>query len=154
MIHIALLEPKIPQNTGNVIRISANTGFTLHLIGPIDFRFDDKHLARAGLDYHDLAKVVLHSDYALFSAEMQNHRIWGLTTKGTRYYHQVEFQSEDILLFGSETAGLPQYVRSDLGEQHLLRIPMMPNNRSMNLANTVALASYEAWRQLSFDGAT
>lgn len=151
MIHIALYEPKIPQNTGNIIRLIANTGFTLHLIGPLDFQFDDKNLKRAGLDYHDLAKVKIYSGYDEFKAAMGAKRIFALTTKAQQYYHNIAYQADDVLLFGSETSGLPEVVRDELRET-LIRIPMMPNNRSMNLANTVALTSYEAWKQLGFTG--
>lgn len=151
MIHIALYEPKIPQNTGNIIRLIANTGFTLHLIGPLDFQFDDKNLKRAGLDYHDLAKVKIYGGYEEFKAAMGDKRIFALTTKAQQYYHNIQYQAEDVLLFGSETSGLPEAVRDELRET-LIRIPMMPNNRSMNLANTVALTSYEAWKQLGFVG--
>lgn len=153
MLHIALFEPKIPQNTGNIIRLTANTGFHLHIIGPIDFKFDDKNLKRAGLDYHDLANVTIHDGYDKFLRALDGRRIFGLSTKGTKYYHEISYRPEDILLFGSETSGLPPNVRDSLGVDNLLRIPMKPNNRSMNLANTVALTSFEAWRQLGFSGA-
>jgi len=153
MLHIALFEPKIPQNTGNIIRLTANTGFSLHIIGPIDFKFDDKNLKRAGLDYHDLANVRIHDGYENFLKALDGRRILGLSTKGTKYYHEIEYRPEDILLFGSETSGLPPSVRDSLGADNLLRVPMKPNNRSMNLANTVALTSFEAWRQLGFSGA-
>ena len=152
-ISIALFEPKIPQNTGNIIRLAANTGFSLHLIGPIDFEFDDKNLKRAGLDYHDMADVRIYLNFEDFKSKNQGKRIWALTTKGTRFYHEVDYKSDDILLFGSETSGLPESVRLELHEQ-LIRVPMAKgniNNRSLNLANTVALVSYEAWRQLGFD---
>lgn len=152
-ISIALFEPKIPQNTGNIIRLAANTGFSLHLIGPIDFEFNDKNLKRAGLDYHDMADVKIYSNYSEFKSSNQGKRIWALTTKGKRFYHEVSYKSDDILLFGSETSGLPEAVRSELADQ-LIRVPMAKgnvNNRSLNLANTVALVSYEAWRQLGFE---
>lgn len=152
-ISIALFEPKIPQNTGNIIRLAANTGFSLHLIGPIDFEFNDKNLKRAGLDYHDMAEVKIYSNFEDFKSKNEGKRIWALTTKGTKFYHEVDYKSDDILLFGSETAGLPEEIRSELREQ-LIRVPMAKgniNNRSLNLANTVALVSYEAWRQLGFD---
>lgn len=153
MLHIALFEPKIPQNTGNIIRLTANTGFSLHLIGPLTFRFDDKNLQRAGLDYHDLANVTIHDDYDQFILAIGERRIMGLSTRGAKYYHEVQYKAEDVLLFGSETSGLSDRVRESVGIDNLLRIPMMPNNRSMNLANTVALTSFEAWRQLGFVGA-
>ncbi|HSH88222.1 MAG TPA: tRNA (cytidine(34)-2'-O)-methyltransferase [Methylophilus sp.] len=152
LISIALFEPKIPQNTGNIIRLAANTGFSLHLIGPIDFEFNDKNLKRAGLDYHDMAEINIYSNYDEFRTKNEGRRIWALTTKGTKFYHDVQFKTADILLFGSETSGLPDSVRSQLHDQ-LIRVPMCKgnvNNRSLNLANTVALVSYEAWRQLGF----
>jgi tRNA (cytidine/uridine-2'-O-)-methyltransferase len=152
-ISIALFEPKIPQNTGNIIRLAANTGFSLHLIGPIDFEFNDKNLKRAGLDYHDMAEVKIYLNFEDFKSKNQFKRIWALTTKGTKFYHQINYKSDDILLFGSETAGLPEVIRSELCD-HLIRVPMAKgniNNRSLNLANTVALVSYEAWRQLGFE---
>jgi len=153
-ISIALFEPKIPQNTGNIIRLAANTGFSLHLIGPIDFEFSDKNLKRAGLDYHDMADVKIYQNFDDFKSKNEGKRIWALTTKGTKFYHQIDYQDDDVLLFGSETAGLPDSVRSELRDR-LIRVPMAKgnvNNRSLNLANTVALVSYEAWRQLGFDG--
>lgn len=152
LISIALFEPKIPQNTGNIIRLAANTGFSLHLIGPIEFEFNDKNLKRAGLDYHDMAEINIYSNYDEFRTKNEGRRIWALTTKGTKFYHDVQFKTDDILLFGSETSGLPDSVRSQLQDQ-LIRVPMFKgnvNNRSLNLANTVALVSYEAWRQLGF----
>lgn len=150
MLHIALYEPKIPQNCGNIIRLAANGGFTLHLIGEIAFKFDDKNLMRAGLDYHDIAEMKVHASYQDFLDTIKPARVFALTTKGKNFYHEVTYQAGDVLLFGSETAGLPDEVREAVGQAHLLRIPMLPNNRSMNLANTVALVSFEAWRQLGF----
>ncbi len=153
-ISIALFEPKIPQNTGNIIRLAANTGFSLHLIGPIEFEFTDKNLKRAGLDYHDMAEVKIYQNFDDFKSKNKGKRIWALTTKGTKFYHQIDYQDDDVLLFGSETAGLPESIRTELGDQ-LIRVPMANgnvNNRSLNLANTVALVSYEAWRQLGFHG--
>ena len=150
MLHIALYEPKIPQNCGNIIRLAANGGFYLHLIGEIAFKFDDKNLLRAGLDYHDIAEMKVHANYQNFLDSVKPNRVFALTTKGTHYYHQMSYQAGDALLFGSETAGLPEAIRQSVGQAHCLRIPMLPNNRSMNLANTVALVSYEAWRQLDF----
>jgi tRNA (cytidine/uridine-2'-O-)-methyltransferase len=150
MLHIALHEPKIPQNTGNIIRLVANTGFTLHLIGPLSFKFNDKNLRRAGLDYMDIADIKIHENYEKFLIEIGDHKIWALTTKATNYYQNAKFDAGDVLLFGSETSGLPKYVRDNICPDNLLRIPMRPNNRSMNLSNTVAIVSYEAWRQLDF----
>lgn len=150
MFHIALFEPKIPQNTGNIIRLAANNGCHLHLIEPLGFNFEDKNLRRSGLDYFDLANVKQYPDYATFAKAMQSHRIFAITTKGERYYHEVEYQAGDVFLFGSETAGLSADVHATIPETHKLRLPMLPNNRSMNLANTVAIVSFEAWRQHHF----
>lgn len=152
MFNIALFEPKIPQNTGNIIRLTANNGCNLHLIEPLGFDLEEKHLRRSGLDYFDLASVSRYPNYAVFLKAMQGHRILALTTKGTHLYNQIEYESGDVLLFGSETAGLPEDIHRTIAPNHQLRIPMKPNNRSMNLSNTVAIVSYEAWGQLGFDG--
>jgi tRNA (cytidine/uridine-2'-O-)-methyltransferase len=152
MFNIALYEPKIPQNTGNIIRLTANNGCQLHLIEPLGFNLEEKNLRRSGLDYLDLAKLSRYPDYPAFQVAMQGHRILALTTKGKKFYHQIEYQSGDVLLFGSETAGLPESIHQSIAPEYQLRIPMQPNNRSMNLSNTVALVSYEAWRQQGFPG--
>jgi len=154
MFNIALFEPKIPQNTGNIIRLTANNGCHLHLIEPLGFDLEEKNLRRSGLDYFDLAKLSLYPNYAAFIEAMQGHRIVALTTKGIRLYNQIEYQSGDVLLFGSETAGLPDAIHRTIPSDHQLRIPMKPNNRSLNLSNAVALVSYEAWAQLGFVGAS
>ncbi len=152
MLHIALFEPKIAPNTGNIIRLIANNGCWLHLIEPMGFRIDDAKMRRAGLDYHDMAKVSIHADYTAFLAAVPGQRIFAITTKGTRAYTEVSFQDEDVLLFGAETTGLAPEVMASIPEPDRLRIPMLPNNRSMNLSNAVAIVSYEAWRQLGFVG--
>ena len=152
MFNIALFEPKIPQNTGNIIRLVANNGCNLHLIEPLGFNLEEKNLRRSGLDYLDLAKLSRYQDYPTFLKTMQGHRLLAFTTKGKDFYHQIEYQPGDILLFGSETAGLPESIHQSITPEHQLRIPMQPNNRSMNLSNTVALVSYEAWRQQGFSG--
>lgn len=152
MFHIALFEPKIPQNTGNIIRLVANNGCHLHLIEPMGFDLEEKQVRRSGLDYKDLANVTRYPDYAAFNAAMQSRTIYAITTKGKRYYHEVKFKPDDVLLFGSETAGLSAEVHAQIPLEQKLRIPMFPNNRSMNLSNSVALVSYEAWRQIGFDG--
>ena len=152
MFNIALFEPKIPQNTGNIIRLVANNGCVLHLIEPLGFNFEDKNLKRSGLDYFDLANVRIHPDYATFAQAMQNQRIFAITTKGQRHYHEVAYQAGDVFLFGSETAGLTPNIHQSLPMSNQLRVPMMPNNRSMNLSNTVAIVTFEAWRQLGFVG--
>ena len=152
MLHIALFEPKIAPNTGNIIRLIANNGCRLHLIEPMGFRIDDAKMRRAGLDYHDLANVTIHPDYAAFLADVAGQRIFAITTKGNRAYTEVAYQDGDVLLFGAETTGLAPEVMATFDGQHRLRIPMLPNNRSMNLSNAVAIVSYEAWRQLGFVG--
>ena len=153
MFHIALHEPKIAPNTGNIIRLVANNGCHLHLIEPLGFDLEEKKLRRAGLDYRDLARVTRHADYAAFLEAVAGQRIFALTTKGQRSYADVVYRPGDVLLFGSETAGLPADIREALGPDHCLKVPMMADARSLNLSNTVALVSYEAWRQQGFTGA-
>lgn len=145
MLHIALFEPEIPPNTGNIIRLCANAGARLHLIKPLGFELGNKNLKRAGLDYHDLAKVQQHTDFNHLTK--LNQRIIACSTKGTTTYTDIDYQDEDILLFGPETRGLPQEI---LESYTTVRIPMAPNNRSLNLSNAVAIVLYEAWRQLGF----
>ncbi|WP_295874688.1 tRNA (cytidine(34)-2'-O)-methyltransferase [uncultured Zhongshania sp.] len=154
MFHIALHEPRIAPNTGNIIRLVANNGCHLHLIEPLGFDLEEKKLRRAGLDYADLARVSRHANYGSFLQEMAGRRIFALTTKGSRNYADAEFKADDVLLFGSETAGLPQNIRDDLGVEHCLKVPMIGTSRSLNLSNTVALVSYEAWRQVGFLGSS
>lgn len=153
MFHIALFEPRIAPNCGNIIRLAANNGCSLHLIEPFGFDFEEKKLRRAGLDYHDLANVSRYPDYAAFLQAMAGRRIIACTTKGSRPHTQVQYQADDVLLFGSETSGLPDAVRNAIPEEQRIRIPMMPDARSLNLANAVAIISYEAWRQQGFQGA-
>jgi len=152
MLHIALFQPQIAPNTGNIIRLAANNGCRLHIIEPMGFDFEEKKLRRAGLDYHDLANVSRYPDYAHFLQAMAGRRIYAITTKGSRFYHQVSYQSDDVLLFGSETSGLPDSVRDNLPAEQKIRIPMQAGARSLNLSNSVAIVSYEAWRQLQFAG--
>ncbi len=153
MLNIVLFEPEIPPNTGNIIRLAANTGCKLHLIEPLGFELDDKRLRRAGLDYHEFAGVTLHKDWDSFLATATQGQLYGLSTKGKRDYHQVRYRSGDYLIFGPETRGLPPEVRDQLGAQGLLRIPMLSQSRSLNLSNAAALVTFEAWRQLGFEGA-
>ena len=150
MFHIALYEPLIAPNTGNIIRLAANNGCHLHLIEPLGFKLDNKHLRRAGLDYHDLANVSLHNNYAAFLKGMGGKRILACTTRGNRHYDQIEYKKDDVLLFGSESHGLPEAVHQSLENAHRIRIPMRPGSRSLNLSNAVAIVSYEGWRQLGF----
>ena len=153
MLHVVLHTPQIPPNTGNVIRLMANTGFQLHLIEPLGFDLEVKQLRRAGLDYHDLANVQRHQDYQSFVDALEPARVFAITTKGRQRYTSVEFQQGDVLLFGSETSGLPSEVMQKVDEDNWLKIPMQENNRSLNLSNSVSIVVYEAWRQLGFDGA-
>jgi tRNA (cytidine/uridine-2'-O-)-methyltransferase len=168
MINIVLVEPEIPPNTGNIIRLAANTGCTLHLVEPLGFELDDKRLRRAGLDYDEWASVVRHKNWQAFlddavfndtagntssSAVTSAKQLFAISTKGTCSYTDVVFKENDFVIFGAETRGLPPEI---LGHEHIndvLRIPMQPHSRSMNLSNSVAVIVYEAWRQLDFKGA-
>ncbi len=150
MFNIVLFEPKIPQNTGNIIRLVANNGCSLHLIEPLGFDLQDKNLKRSGLDYFDLANVHIHPNYEAFIKTMGGNRIFAFTTKGTKFYNSVQYIAGDVLLFGSETSGLSRQVQDSVPMENQLRIPMKPTNRSMNLSNTVAIISYEAWAQNGF----
>ncbi|MBD3639855.1 MAG: tRNA (uridine(34)/cytosine(34)/5-carboxymethylaminomethyluridine(34)-2'-O)-methyltransferase TrmL [Marinobacter sp.] len=152
MLHVVLYEPEIPPNTGNIIRLCANTGCQLHLIEPLGFTLEDKQMRRAGLDYSEYATVKVHASYQAFLEAEQPSRLFGLTTKGSRLYHQVSYQDGDYLMFGPETRGLPVDVRESLPEAQRIRVPMRPESRSLNLSNTAALVVYEAWRQLGFSG--
>ncbi|HCK82375.1 MAG TPA: tRNA (uridine(34)/cytosine(34)/5-carboxymethylaminomethyluridine(34)-2'-O)-methyltransferase TrmL [Candidatus Competibacter sp.] len=152
MFDIVLFEPEIPPNTGNIIRLCANTGARLHLIRPLGFRFDDRQLRRAGLDYHEWAAVRLHRDLPAFLAELQPMRLFAFTTKGARHYHTVAYQPGDALLFGPETRGLPAAVLHGIPLEQRVRLPMRTAGRSLNLSNAVAIALYEAWRQHGFEG--
>ncbi|MCO4800251.1 MAG: tRNA (uridine(34)/cytosine(34)/5-carboxymethylaminomethyluridine(34)-2'-O)-methyltransferase TrmL, partial [Colwelliaceae bacterium] len=145
-----LFQPQIPPNTGNIIRLCANTGFRLHLIEPLGFDFDDKKLRRAGLDYHEFAATKRHKSFNAFVESEQPNRILAITTKATNYYGDVNFTQGDYLLFGSETAGLPEEVRQQIPDQDKIRIPMIKDSRSMNLSNATSVIIYEAWRQLGF----
>lgn len=153
MFHIVLYEPEIPANTGNIIRLCANTGAQLHLIKPLGFDLDDKKLRRAGLDYHEWVSVKVHDSLDRFIETVKPERIFALTTKGHRLFSNVDFKHQDALLFGPETRGLPETVRVGLGPERCLYLPMRTDVRSLNLSNTVAIVLYEAWRQLSFAGA-
>ncbi|MEZ5583173.1 MAG: tRNA (uridine(34)/cytosine(34)/5-carboxymethylaminomethyluridine(34)-2'-O)-methyltransferase TrmL [Candidatus Competibacteraceae bacterium] len=152
-LHVALFEPEIPPNTGNIIRLCANTGVQLHLIHPLGFILDDRRLRRAGLDYHEWAQVQEHVSLAEFLSQQRVARFFAFTTKGCRCYHEVTYRNGDVLLFGPETRGLPTRILSSIPEPQRLRIPMLSTQRSLNLSNAVAIAVYEAWRQLNFSGA-
>jgi tRNA (cytidine/uridine-2'-O-)-methyltransferase len=153
VFHIVLYEPEIPPNTGNIIRLCANTGAHLHLIHPLGFVLDDRRLRRAGLDYREWAEVRQHESFAAFKESTEPSRLYALTTRGRRCYAQADFRPGDALLFGPETRGLPSDLLHALPESQRLYIPMQPASRSLNLSNAVALVLYEAWRQNGFAGA-
>lgn len=152
MLKIVLYEPEIPPNTGNIIRLCANSGCSLHLIEPLGFDLDDKKMRRAGLDYREFADVMLYPSLAAFQAQHSQSRLFGCSTRGHVGYHEVTFEEGDALLFGPETRGLPQAVLEELGTQNVLRIPMRGDSRSLNLSNAVALVAYEGLRQRGFPG--
>jgi len=147
MIHIALYQPEIPPNTGNIIRLCANAGAKLHLIHPLGFRWEDKQLRRAGLDYHEFADIIHYENFEAFFEKNQTRRIFACTTKGSQCYWDVQFKDDDLLLMGPETRGLPEEVRSNFQG---IYIPMQPNSRSLNLSNATAVLLYEALRQVAF----
>jgi tRNA (cytidine/uridine-2'-O-)-methyltransferase len=147
-LNVVLYQPEIPPNTGNVIRLCANTGTHLHLIAPLGFELDDKRLRRAGLDYHEYAAVQVHPDLQTYADKHPNTRLFALTTKGKRLYSDMEFVQGDTLVFGPETRGLPDEVLDWIGRDQALRIPMLNTSRSLNLSNAVAVAVYEAHRQI------
>ncbi|MBA0036376.1 tRNA (uridine(34)/cytosine(34)/5-carboxymethylaminomethyluridine(34)-2'-O)-methyltransferase TrmL [Pantoea sp. BIGb0393] len=153
MLNIVLFEPEIPPNTGNIIRLCANTGFQLHLIEPLGFAWDDKRLRRAGLDYHEYTALKKHANYAAFIAAETPQRMFALTTKGTPAHSAVSYQKGDYLVFGPESRGLPAEMLDALPAEQKIRIPMMAESRSMNLSNAVSVVVYEAWRQLDYAGA-
>jgi tRNA (cytidine/uridine-2'-O-)-methyltransferase len=152
MLDVVLFQPQIPPNTGNIIRLCANTGFRLHLIEPFGFDLDDKKLRRAGLDYHEFAAIKRHKDYQAFIESEQPERVLAVTTKTTNYYGDIAFKPGDYLLFGSETSGLPEEVRQQIPDEDKIRIPMLKDSRSMNLSNATAVLIFEAWRQMGFKG--
>ncbi len=163
MLNIVLFEPEIPPNTGNIIRLCANTGCQLHLIQPLGFTWDDKRLRRAGLDYHEFANIKQHHDYNAFldseglcplnSQSPSGASLFALTTKGTPAHSNVRYCDGDYLMFGPETRGLPSYVLDNMPPEQKIRIPMLPDSRSMNLSNSVSVVVFEAWRQLGYPGA-
>ena len=155
MFNIVLVHPEIPPNTGNVIRLCANTGCRLHLVEPLGFSMADKHMRRAGLDYHEYANVMRHSSWEAFlhNANPARDRLFAMTTKGRTRTHDVAFRPADWLVFGSETQGLPPDIRLQFPPSQWLRLPMVAGQRSLNLSNAVAITTYEAWRQVGFDGA-
>jgi tRNA (cytidine/uridine-2'-O-)-methyltransferase len=152
-VHVVLFQPEIPPNTGNVIRLCANTGAALHLVKPLGFDLDDKKLRRAGLDYREYARVAVHDDLAAFIAAVAPRRLFAVSTRGGTRFDRVNYAADDALLFGPETRGLPQALLDDLPPEQRLRLPMRPGNRSLNLSNAVAVIVFEAWRQQDFAGA-
>jgi tRNA (cytidine/uridine-2'-O-)-methyltransferase len=157
MVAIVLVHPEIPPNTGNVIRLAANTGAELHLVKPLGFRLDDRELKRAGLDYHEYARLCVHRDWAACRTALEAHeaRRWlALTTRGARSLYDCAIAPGDVLVFGCETSGLPDPILAEFASEMRLRIPMRPGVRSLNLSNAVAVAVYEAWRQAAFEGAS
>ena len=151
MFNVILFQPEIPPNTGNIIRLCANSGAQLHLIRPLGFELDDKQLKRAGLDYHEYANMLVHDDLKACLGSLPDARLFAFTTKGSHLYHETHFLPGDAFLFGPESRGLPHDILEELPSERKLRLPMLPNNRSLNLSNTVAIAVYEAWRQCGFN---
>ena len=152
MFELILFQPEIPPNTGNIIRVCANTGTTLHLVHPLGFELDDRRMRRAGLDYHEFAAVQEHASLEACLHALGERRVFALSTRGRRNYAEVSYAAGDVFLFGPETRGLPQATLDALPPDQRLRIPMKPDNRSLNLSNSVAVVLYEAWRQLDFAG--
>ncbi|MDF3983739.1 tRNA (cytidine(34)-2'-O)-methyltransferase [Luteibacter sp. PPL201] len=153
MPHVILFRPEIPPNTGNVIRLCANTGATLHLIRPLGFELDDARLRRAGLDYHEFAHLSVHDDLAACLGSIGHPRVFAFSTRGKHLHTDVAYAPDDALLFGCETAGLPDDVLDAVPQGQRIRLPMRPGNRSLNLSNAVAVAVFETWRQAGFVGA-
>lgn len=154
MFHIILVCPEIPANTGNIIRLAANTGCTLHLVKPFSFELDDKRLRRAGLDYHEWAELQTHDNLeaAIAATGAPDERCFALSSKGERHIGEVEFQAGDCFIFGRETAGLREEEWAVIGREQAIRLPMLTTGRSLNLANSVAITVYEAWRQVDYQG--
>lgn len=150
MFDIVLYEPEIPPNTGNIIRLCANTGAKLHLVKPLGFSLEDKQLKRAGLDYHEYANLQVHENWEACKQALAGKRLFALTTKGSTRHTDLNFQIGDVFVFGPETRGLPQDIRDEFLPEHRVRLPMLPNSRSLNLSNSAAILLYEAWRQIDF----
>lgn len=151
MFDIVLYQPEIPPNTGNIIRLCANTGTKLHLVEPLGFTLKDAQLKRAGLDYHEFATMQVHGDWEACRASLPNRRMFALTTKGSTRYTDIEFQPGDVFVFGPETRGLPPEMLELFAPENRVRLPMMPHSRSLNLSNSAAVLVYEAWRQNGFE---
>ena len=152
MIAVVLYQPEIPPNTGNVIRLSANTGAELHLVEPLGFRWEDRQLKRAGLDYHEFASVQRHADWTRCQEALAGRRLFAMTTRASRRFDAESYRADDAFVFGCETAGLPEELLATFPEAQRLRLPMRPGQRSLNLSNAVAVTVFEAWRQLAYAG--
>lgn len=152
MFHIVLFEPEIPPNTGNIIRLCANTGAQLHLVKPLGFSLEDKQLKRAGLDYHEYANLQVHENWKACKQALVGKRMFGLSSNASVRYTESQFKPDDVFVFGPETRGLSQSMRDEFLPEHCLRLPMLPDSRSINLSNSAAILLYEAWRQVDFAG--
>lgn len=152
MFDVVLYQPEIPPNTGNIIRLCANTGARLHLVNPLGFSLDDKLLRRAGLDYHEFATLTVHENWRACCEALSARRMFALTTKGSTSYSKIAYREGDVFVFGPETRGLPPDIRAQFAAERRLRIPMLPHSRSLNLSNSVAAILFEAWRQQHFAG--
>lgn len=150
MFHIVLFEPEIPPNTGNIIRLCANTGAQLHLVKPLGFSLEDKQLKRAGLDYHEYANLQVHENWEACKQALTGKRMFAMTTKGSTRHTDLQFKADDVFVFGPETRGLPQEIRDEFLPEYRVRLPMLPDSRSLNLSNSAAILLYEAWRQIGF----
>ena len=150
MFDVILYQPEIPPNTGNIIRLCANSGARLHLVKPLGFTLEDKQLLRAGLDYHEFATITVHESWAECAECFKDRRLFAVSTKGTQRYDLIEYAKGDAFVFGPESRGLPPEILGSVAEQQCIRVPMVPGNRSLNLSNTVAVVIYEAWRQVGF----
>ena len=153
MLAVVLHQPEIPPNTGNIIRLCANAGAELHLVEPLGFALEDKALRRAGLDYHEYARIIRHADWASCRAALGERRLWAMTTKGQASPFDQALQADDVFVFGCETRGLPAAVLAQFAPERRLRLPMLPGQRSLNLSNAAAVTVFEAWRQTGFSGA-
>ena len=153
MFAVVLFQPEIPPNTGNIIRMCANTGAELHLVEPLGFDISDKSCRRAGLDYHEYARVVRHADWATCKQALAGRRLFAMTTKGNASPYTTTFLESDVFVFGRETSGLPPEIMTEFNPENRLRLPMLPGQRSLNLSNAAAVTVFEAWRQLGFPGA-
>ena len=150
MFDVILYQPEIPPNTGNIIRLCANTGARLHLVKPLGFSLEDKQLLRAGLDYHEFATITVHDSWTDCAARVKDRRLFAVSTKGTQRYDLAAYAAGDVFVFGPESRGLPAEILGAVAEQQRIRVPMVPGNRSLNLSNAVAVVTYEAWRQVGF----